>query len=262
MEATQKQKPFAPQLKRMLGTRGGTLALAAAVAGLAGLVLLLFLGQYKDSVRGGAAPETAVLAGGLIPRGTSGDIVIGQELFKATTVPADRLVEGALADTQALAGQVAVRDIFPGQQITAADFAKSADPVRGQLTGDQRAVSIPLDSAHGLTSLVRSGDRVDVFVGFSGAGGSRGRAQLRTLMQNVLVLDVPAKAADRGSSSKKADITMRVTDKQAAALAFASDNGDVWLSLRPPTGASQQAPSVVSMEALLAGSAPLNAEEK
>ena len=258
MEAT--QKPLAVQVRRLLGTRAGTLGLAAGIAALAGLVLVLFLSQYKDSVRGGAAPETALVAGALIKEGTSGDIVIGQDLYKSVSVPADRLDEGALLNTEAIAGKTAVRDIYPGQQITAADFAKASDPVRGQLTGDQRAVSIPLDSAHGLTSLVRAGDRVDILVGFNGATAGRGRAVLRTLMQNVLVLSVP-KGESRAGTSKKSDVTLRVTDKQAAALAFSADNGDVWLSLRPPTGSSQQTPSTISMEALLAGSAPINGED-
>ena len=257
MEAT--QKPLALQVRRLLGTRSGTLALAAGIAALAGLVLFVFLSQYKDSVRGGAAPEPALVAGALIKAGTSGDVVIGQDLYKSVSLPADRLEEGALLNTEAIAGRVAVRDIYPGQQITAADFSKSADPVRGQLTGDQRAVSIPLDSAHGLTSHIRAGDRVDILAGFSGAGAGRGRAVLRTLMQNVLVLDVPS--SDGKSSSKKSDVTLRVTDKQAAALAFSAENGDIWLSLRPPSGASQQTPSTISMEALLAGSAPINAED-
>src|SRR3954452_21953681 len=109
MEATQNK--FALQWRRLLSTRSGTLALAAGVALLAGLILVLFLSQYRDSVRGGTAPTSALVAGSLIPKGTSGDTVIGEKLFRPTTIPQDQVTDGAIADTQILAGKVAIDDI-------------------------------------------------------------------------------------------------------------------------------------------------------
>lgn len=247
MEATEKR--LTPPLRRMLGTRSGTLALAAGVAVLAAIVLVAFLAQYRDSVRGGTAPTTALVAGSLIPKGTSGDVVIGEKLFRPTTLPEEEVKGGALVDTQAIAGKVALRDIYPGQQLTAADFAAKADPVRGKLTGDQRAVALELDTSHGLVNELRRGDRVDVMVSL-GANGVRDReATVRTLMQNVLVLAVPdaEKEIDTG---KSADVMVRVTDKQAAELAYAAENGKVWFALRPPAGASEQQPANVDLNAL------------
>lgn len=259
MEATEKR--IGLPLRRLLGTRSGTLALAGAAALLAALLLLVFLGQYRDSVRGGAAPSTALVASGLIPKGTAGDAVIDQGLSKPASIPADDVADGVVADTSAIAGRVAARDIYPGQQITAADFATTGDPIRGKLTGDQRAVAVPLDAAHGLTGQIRAGDRVDVLAGFNSVNVKSGRSGpvLRTLMQDVLVLAVPDSAGGgiSGGGGKTADITLRVSDRQAAALAFAADNGKVWLALRPPAGASHRAPSTVNLSALLAGSTPI-----
>jgi Flp pilus assembly protein CpaB len=259
METTT-EKRFSPQMRRMLGTRQGTLWLAGGVAVLAALVLAVFLSQYRDSVRGGTAPTTALVAGSLIPKGSSGDTVIDQQLFKPTALAEDQLVDDALLDTAALAGKVATRDIYPGQQIAAADFAAKADPVRGQLTGDQRAISVPLDGAHGLIGEIRSGDRVDVMAGFNtrNSGDGTGSPVIKTLMQNVLILSVP-EDADRSSNrqGRTSNLTVRVTDRGAAQLAFAADNGKVWFVLRPPAGASQQKPSTVELEGLLSGSAPI-----
>ena len=99
------------------------------------------------------------------------------------------------------------RDIYPGQQITAADFASDADPLRGKLRGDQRAIAVPLDSAHGMIGEVRAGDAVDMLAGFNPADATsgRGRPQLRTLIQDVLVL----KAPDAGSKTTTAATTRR-----------------------------------------------------
>lgn len=254
MEAIEKR--VSPRMRQLLGTRSGTLALAACVAVVAVIVLIAFLGQYRDSVKGGTAPTGAIVANGLIPKGTSGDVVIGEQMFKPTTVPMDELKENAMVDSAALAGKVAVHDIYPGQQITAADFAGKADPIRGKLTGDQRALSVPVDTAHGLIGHIRTGDRVDVLAGLNAEVGNtgRGRPVVRTLLQNVLVLATP-RDPEEIKQGKTGDVTLRVDDREAAALAYVAENGKVWVALRPPAGSSDERPTTVDLESLLAGSA-------
>ena len=41
------------------------------------------------------------------------------------------------------------------------------------------------------------------------------------------------------NSGKDGNVTLRVTDKEAAEVAYASDQGKVWLVLRPTAGAKQ-----------------------
>jgi pilus assembly protein CpaB len=253
---------IAPGVRRMLGTRSGTLILAGVAAVLAALLLVAFLSQYRDSVKGGTAPASALVAAGMIPQGTSGDVVISGQLFKPTTLPTEELKDGVLTDTGALAGKVAARDIYPGQQITAADFAAKGDPIRGQLTGDQRAVALPVDTAHGLIGTIRAGDRVDIYAAFNASGGRNGagRPVVRTLLQNVLILGVPAKADDF-QQGKLSDVMVRATDQEAAALAYSAENGKVWMALRPPAGASQQKPASVDLDALLSGVPTIQTED-
>jgi Flp pilus assembly protein CpaB len=45
--------------------------------------------------------------------------------------------------------------------------------------------------------------------------------------------------------------TLRVTDQQAAEIAFAVENGKVWLSLRPSTNAQPTYPDLVTLETIL-----------
>ena len=47
-----------------------------------------------------------------------------------------------------------------------------------------------------------------------------------------------------------------MTDDQAAELQFASQNGTLWLALRPSVGAKSSPPSITSMETLLLGVPP------
>jgi Flp pilus assembly protein CpaB len=256
MEVTQKTSPGPEALRRFLATRKGATIVAAGAAVLAGVVLLAFVTNYRKSVNNGTATVPTLVADRLIPKGTSGAVVVSGGLFKPSTVQESQLSVGALADASTLNGKVATHDIYPGQQLTAGDFASNADPLRGELTGAERAISVPLDAAHGLIGDVRKGDHVDVLAGFNASNQSSGigRAQLRTLLQDVLVLKAPS---DNGSKvtgqSSTENIVVRANDKDAAALAFASDNGKVWVVLRPPVGAKQSQPASVTLESLLAG---------
>jgi Flp pilus assembly protein CpaB len=254
MEATHKQK-LRGGLGRFAATRRGAVTIAVAAAGLAGIVLLAFVSQYKSHVQGGTVERSALVANRLIPKGTSGSAVISGGQSMPTTVQDDALKAGALSSAAALDGKAATRNIYPGEQITAGDFATGADPLRGKLEADQRAIAVPLDSAHGLVGEVRAGDTVDVLAGFNSASTTtgRGRPQLRTLVRNVLVLHAPDAGRESTRSNQTQNLTVRVTSAQAAQLAFAADNGKVWFILRPPVGARDDRPSSVTLDSLLAG---------
>lgn len=256
MEATDHSRSQLESLKRFTGTRKGAMTVALVAAALAGIVLLAFASRYKNSVQGSNTDRTALVADRLIPKGTSGDLVVSGGLFRQSQVRDGDLAAGAVTDGAALAGRVATRDIYPGQQITAADFAAGADPVRGQLKGNQRAISIPLDSSHGMIGEVRTGDHVDVLAGFNTTNSATGvgRAQLRTLMDDVLVLGAPGSTDSTGkSTSSGSNVTLRVGASDASKLAFASDNGKIWIVLRPPTGGTNPTPSPVTLDSILSG---------
>ena len=258
MEATHTRRLHGG-LGRFAATRRGAITIAAVAAALAGIVLLAFISQYKHHVQGGTAERSALVANRLIPKGTAGAVVVGGGLFKPATVQADNLESGALSSAAALDGKVATRDIYPGQQITAADFASDADPLRGKLRGDQRAIAVPLDSAHGMIGEVRAGDAVDVLAGFNSRGRDRAAAaspQLRTLIQDVLVLKAPDAGSKTTNGNDTKNMTVRVTADQAAQLAFAADNGKVWFVLRPPVGGEERAALCRSRSTSLLAGAP------
>ena len=247
---------------KLLSTRRGTVLVGVFAGVLAASVLLVYLNRYRNSLNESATPVTVLVAKSLIQKGTPGDVIGSQDLFQATRVPKSQLTEGAIADAAGLRGRVAVDDIYPGQQLTTADFSATAtDAISYKLTGDQRAISVPLDSAHGLIGQVQTGDHVDVFAGFNvdrGSSGAGTKPVLKIIMENALVLH----ASDRSggfAGSSTSNVVLRATYQQAAEMAFAADNGKLWIVLRPPTGARPVKPGVVTVETLLFGVKPVTA---
>jgi Flp pilus assembly protein CpaB len=254
MEAVQKRSTQ-DGLKRYLSTRRGAVTAAICAAILAGVVLVAFLQQYKHNIKNGTEPVSVLVAQRLIPAGTAGDVVASGGFFRPGSIARDDVKPGAIVDSALLSGRVATHDIYPGQQITLADFLPGADSLRSKLQGTQRAIALALDSQHGMTGTVRAGDHVDILYS-TGANNSSG-AVTRTLMQNVLVLAAPgvvgSTALGAGSAAPSGNVIMEVSDRDAAKLAFAQQNGSLWFTLRPPVGAKQDPPSTVTLQSVSGG---------
>jgi Flp pilus assembly protein CpaB len=253
---------------RLVSTKKGSLGLAALAAVIAGALILVYVNRYRESVRANGAQVTVLVAKRAIAQGTPGRLVASQALFTVATIRESQLRDGAFSDPASLVGRAASRDIYSGQQLTAADFAGTATSLASKLTGAQRIVAIPLDASHGLTSDLNAGDHVDVYAGFnitpvgpSGipVAGGQSRPALRLVMQNITVAGIKRSSGGvTGGSSTT--VGMKVNDQQAAELAFASDNGKVWLALRPIAGAKPSRPAIVTAETMLLGIKPIAVE--
>jgi Flp pilus assembly protein CpaB len=249
--------------RKMLSTRRGTVFVAGVCAAVAALILVVAMNGYRQSVNTAGNPATVLVAGSLIQKGTSGDAIAAGQLFKPTTVASKQVTGGAFADSAQLHGKVAAVNIEPGQQLTASDFTGNGG-LATQLGPNQRAVTITVDSAHGMVGQIHEGDHVDVYADLESAAGRSGSV-VRLLTTNTPVL----KAASGGSQglggggnpqSQQSNVTLKVRDDQAGELVFASDNGKLWLVLRPANASAASAPFVVTAQSLLLGKSPTNTE--
>jgi pilus assembly protein CpaB len=233
---------------RLFSTRGGTIAVGAFAALLALLILLLYLSNYRNSVRNSNAPVPVLVAQRLIPQGTAGDVLGTTGGFEATEVAKNTVKEGALTDPALLRGRVAVADVYPGQQLTLADFTPTATATLGsRLAGKQRAMSIPLETVQGMIGQIVAGDRIDIYANLNGV--------IKAIMQNVLVLGVSGGTTGGvGTSSSASSMTLRVSPSGASRLAFASDNGKIWVILRPATRGGQIGANTTTLQQLLSSS--------
>lgn len=248
-----------------LSSKNGAIAAAIVTAAVAGLLIAFFLQQYRDDVSNAGVPTRVLVAQQSIEQGTSGDTAGSEGRFKAVEVPRDQLKKGAVTDAATLQSKVAKTLILPGQQLTESDFKPAGHGIITKLAAADRAISVSLDSAHGLGGVLNAGDHVDLLSGFlldSSAG--RPHPALRMLMQDVLVLRVPKLASGGvvgGGTNQTGDVTLRVSNRATGKVAFAADNGKLWIVLRPQNGANLERSSIVTLESILVASAPVRAGE-
>lgn len=251
MEHTHKQ-PKVPRLRGLPTSRTGAVLLAVGCAIAATIVIVVAISNYRKSVDATVREQTVLVSTAQIAKGTSADAAAAEQLFKPTVVMSKDMATGAVTNSAVLRGRVATRDIVSGEQLTLTDFA-AAGGVAAQLARNQRAVSVSLDSSHGLVGVLGAGDRVDVYGGFQVQSSSGSSVPLmRLLIPNALVLRAGAgPGASLGSSGgQSANVLLAVGDAQAGTLAFASDNGKVWLVLRP-TNAANAARDITSIGSIL-----------
>jgi Flp pilus assembly protein CpaB len=232
----------------LLSTRRGTLLIGGGAAALAAIVLLVYLNHYRSSVNGSNATVSVLVAKNLIQKGAPGTFVATNQQYQVAPVTTKQLELGAIVDPATLRGLVAAHDIFPGQQLTTADFVAAApNALQTQLTGGLRAIQVPFDSPHGMVDQIQAGDHVDVYMFENVAGPGGTQNWLKLLMQNALVLRTPASGAAAGN------VVLRGTAVQAAQMAFVADTGKLWLMLRPASGAKPVKPGLITVERLLLG---------
>ena len=236
-----------------------SLIIAGVVAVVAaGLVFAALHAAKNDN--GAAGTTSVVVARQLIPKGSSAATIAGDNAYRVTDVRGDAVVAGAITDISQIHGKVVTEDVYPGQQLSSSDFDEGNGSLTTRLASGQRAIALPIDQAHGLVGQVRAGDRVDVLAGFnldSTTGGQR--PVMRALASNVTVLKAPKSSGGTGSSNTSV-VTLRVSDEVATKLAFAADNGKVWVALRPGGDSRSASPDVITVRNLLFGAKSVSGE--
>ena len=232
--------------QNLFSTRRGSVIVGAAAAVIAGLILIVYIHQYRSNVNSTSGQAPVLVASQLIPKGTPGDLVGSNNQFQVGSVPKGQLAAGALTDPAALTGRIAIKDIYAGQQLTAADFLYTApDSLQNKIRGTDRVMNISIDAQHGMVGLIGPGDRIDIFVGLNKLGNQGGDPVIKLLLANVLVLRAPVAGGGM--------YTLRVPEQQSAWLAYAADNGHLWFVLRPASGAKVQLPGYVTARTLILG---------
>jgi Flp pilus assembly protein CpaB len=223
---------------KLFTTRQGTVLLGVIAAVIAAIALIVYLNSYRNSVAGNQTVRVLV-ANKLIQKGTTGEVVQSTPgLYVATDFPKKQVENGAVLNPATLAGKVALTDISPQQQLTAADFGPATPSVANELSRRQRAVVVPLGSPEAVGGQITAGSHVDVWVSTSQqASTGVNSAGEKLLYQDMYVLN---------AGTNGGNVTLRTTAVQAGFIIYASQNSHIYLALRPTVATNTTAPIVGS----------------
>jgi Flp pilus assembly protein CpaB len=236
--------------RKLSASRGGTLTLGIIAAVVAAILLVVYIHNVRSSAKSDVAPAPVVVANALIPKGTSGTVIASKHLYTTKAYPKDQIKVGAVTDPGYLLGRIATGDIVPNQQITEADLsAETTNAIPTQITGNERAIALPVSGPQGLVGTVQAGNHVDVYLQLG--------AVLTLLQPNLLVLQAPSGNSQSSlttiSNNGGSGMILRVNSRQAARLAFADSQGALWYVLRPTVGATKTPPQKITVQDLLSG---------
>lgn len=265
--------PKLPKFKFSAGLAGGLsklsyrqmLMLSALVALLCGaLVLFLLPGGEEEQAPQEAAPKMVkvVVAKQDIPQRT----LVKESMLAVVEMPPDVLPPGAVTDMVTVIDRPASVPIQQGDILT--DKKVLVDPRMAGFTGlipeNCRAMSVPITDVTGVAGFAKPGDYVDVMVVSKGNEKISGEI----VLQNILLLGINKTGGDgaapqatkddkekkdgddkekkddkdkaasnpsevKASSDTMATATLALTPDDALKLAVASQNGTVYLALRP-----------------------------
>lgn len=212
-----------------------TLAVSALV-GLAVSLLLLYL------VKRGAAVDTrpVVIARAAIPAGAALDA----EVLGVVDWPSHLMPAAALGATDTLLGRITRVPMYPGEPVLAAKLWEAGErgDLEDQLSGSERALSVPVNEMVGVDADSLPGSFVDLIVTPKtepGAGSTLAVAErLRVLAVN--------RSTDSRRPAAIRQLTLAVTSEQARAIEAARQRGALTALLRNSRDMPQPAARVVS----------------
>lgn len=140
-------------------------------------------------------------------------------------------------DIQAIVGQNTKSQILSGQPILWSHFKADKIPNQIKLNEGDRAFSIVATDVTGVGGILNRGSRVDIIGTFQ---KENGKHVSKTLLQNVTVLSTNSESEENLSpisqvgSGSYSHITVIVSQEEAELLAFASNQGELWFTMRDP----------------------------
>ena len=159
--------------------RARNILIAVVLAGVAALLTVFYVSNYKSNVRSDAETVSVLVAAQDIPQGMLGSQVVAQKMLTTQEIPRKAIVNGTISKPEDISGLIATQPIYIGEQVTARRFGPlEAAGVRDQLRGTYRVMQIKGNADQILSGVLRPGDHVD-FVGEHQVPGGRQREALR-----------------------------------------------------------------------------------
>ncbi|HEY0890488.1 MAG TPA: Flp pilus assembly protein CpaB [Nocardioides sp.] len=218
------------------------LIIAAALVAALGTVLVFLYVRGADSRAQSQFETTEVLvATAQINAGETIEAASAAGKFALQPVTNNVLLPDHQVDTSALAGQVALQPIYPGEQIIATKFGATAAPTSAlQIPEDKIAISVNLTDPARVAGFVNPGSEVSIFL--NGSDPKDGQAFTRLLLSKITVIGVgsttPVSTTTTDTTGAQTTeqlprtlLTLAVTQDEAQKILFSQGNGELVLGL-------------------------------
>jgi len=236
---------------KKIGLLAGALIIAVMAAFLA---RSMFADSAAPQATAAAMPNPqdmphVLVATKSLPVGT----IVGADAYRYQPWPKE-LVEEAYflegkSSTEKLVGSVVRTAIAAGQPVTQGSLIQPGDRgfLAAALTPGMRAVTVPVSIQSSVAGFIFPGDRVDLMVTQSVAGGGDGDPLkvAETILSNLRVLATDQRTNAIGEDGKPvvqtySNVTLEVTPRMAEKISVAQTIGAISLSLRSLADNSQQ----------------------
>ena len=233
-DPTRKGSPLTP--KRTI-----IVVAAIVIALIAGGLTYVFLHNAQQNAFNNAKLVPAYVVEKAIPRGTAGADAVSGKYFAQKSIPVEVRPSTAVTDLNAISGKTAIADFPVGQILVDGMFVSPTAAIQTfsqVIPAGEVAVTISVDSVHGVANLPQPGDEVDILI--TQAGNET------FLLQNVKILAIgqsTAGASTAGSTTATTTnssglFTFAASPINAERIALAEEQSlGIYLLLVPPNNA-------------------------
>ncbi len=185
------------------------------------------------------------------------DLTFGETLtadnMQIAMYPASSVPSGAYSDVDSLLEEVTKVFLKTNEAILESKLSSVGGGLSLLISKDMRAASIEVDKVSGVSGFILPGDRVDVIATVDNYGKKREKVA-KTFLQRIEVLAAGEKTEQKADKVITVQsVTLLVDPNGAQALALASEEGKLHLSLRNPTDDDTTGVDVISKTGLLSG---------
>lgn len=226
-----------------MGRRTLLLIAALVVAALGTVLIFVYVRSADERAQADATPVQVLVATQEVAAGTTASAASEDGAFEIQEVPASAAAEGALTDITIISDQVALSNIFPGQQILAQMFGDAQTASGLQVPKGQLAISVQLGDPERVAGFVVPGSRVAVFATLTAQTAAQQDIDVTAaLLPEVEVIGVGATTlttqtttTDEGESTTEeiplAILTLAVDQGEAEKIINAQTGGSLYFAL-------------------------------
>jgi len=222
-----------------MGRRTVLLMVAVVIAAVGVALIFFYVAGVQNRANHNAQLVKILVAKGDISPGVSASQAQQDGMFEQQEIPAGLFPPGGVSTIDPIADQVALGQIYTGQQIVAPMFGDPSQTATLAIPKGKLALSVQLQDPNRVAGFVVPGSNVAVFATVSSGGGSK----TQLLLNNAGVIGVGPTTTNTTTTTQNSSndqtteqvpttiLTLALDQQQAQKVVFAQTEGNLYLAL-------------------------------